>query len=87
MESAAEILVIILAVVLSIFLISGIALIIAIVRLIKTIQHIAETADSVVDKVGAATEALKKAAGPLAAGKFVMNVVDSVISKKKGRGK
>lgn len=87
MESAAEILVIILSAFLAIFLVLGIALIIALLKLTQTIKRIAETAEHAMGNVEAATAVFKNAAGPLAAGKFVMNIVNAVLSgKRKGKG-
>lgn len=82
-----EILVIILSVFLALFLILGIALSIILIKLSKSIKRIAEKADGVVGNVEAASAALKNVAGPLAAGKFVMNIVDTVLKSKKGKGK
>lgn len=87
MENAAEVLVIILSVFLAIFLILGIVLTIALIRLTQTIKRVAETAENAMGNVKAATATFKNAAGPLAAGKFVVNIVDSVLSKRKGKGK
>lgn len=82
-----EILVVILSVFLALFLILGITLSIILIKLSKSIKRIAEKADGVVGNVEAASAALKNVAGPLAAGKFVMNIVDTVLKSKKGKGK
>lgn len=85
MEQAAEILVIILSVVLSIFLIVGIVFVIALIKLTKTIKHIVDKADQVIDNVESAAETFKNVAGPLASGKVIMNIIDLVSRKgKKG---
>lgn len=86
MENATEILVIILSVFLAIFLVLGITLTIALIKLTKTIKRIADKADGVVGNVEAASAALKNVAGPLATGKFVMNIVDAVLKNKKRKG-
>lgn len=82
-----EILVVILSVFLALFLILGITLSIILIKLSKSIKRIAEKADGLVGNVEAASAALKNVAGPLAAGKFVMNIVDTVLKSKKGKGK
>lgn len=87
MENAAEILVVILSVFLAIFLILGIVLTIALIKLTQTIKRIAETAEHAMGNVQAAAAVFKNAAGPLAAGKFVMNIVDTVLNKRKGKGR
>ncbi len=85
MEEAATILVIILSVVLSIFLVVGIVLVVALIKLTNKVREIAETADHIVDNVDTATQAFKNAAGPLAAGKVIMNIVEMVTKGKKGK--
>jgi len=83
MENAETILVIILSVTLTIFLIVGIVLIVTLVRLVKSLNAVAVKAQEIVDNVETASDVLKKAAGPLAIGKFMMNMAD-LIKKKKG---
>lgn len=86
MENATEILVIILSAFLAVFLILGIALTILLIKLTKSIKRIADKADDVVGNVEAASAALKNVAGPLATGKFVMNIVDTVLKNKRRKG-
>ncbi len=86
MDGAAEVLVIILSVVLTIFLIVAIILTIILIKLGKVLQRIAGKAEGLVDNVETAAAAFKNAAGPLAAGKFLMNIADMVIKKRKGKG-
>ncbi len=81
MEDATVILIIILASVLSVFLVVSTVLITRVIALMKVLNRIAVKADEVVNNVESATEVLKKAAGPLAIGKLLMNVVN-VVSKK-----
>lgn len=83
MENATEILIIILSVVLTLFLIVSIVLAVILIKLARSIRQIAEKADGVVGNVEAASAALKNVAGPLATGKFVMNIVDMVLKKKR----
>lgn len=85
METAATILIIILSSVLSIFLIVCIVLTVGLVKLTRTIQHIASRADHAIDNVEAVTETFKNAAGPLAAGKVIMNIVNMMNKGKKGK--
>ena len=84
MENAESILVIILSITLAIFLILSIILVSALIKLTKKVQEIAVKAGEVVDNVETATEVLKKAAGPLAIGKVLMNIVNLMSSKRKG---
>lgn len=78
-----EILVVILSVFLAIFLVLGIILTIILIKLTRTINRVAEKAEGVVGNVSAAASAFKNAAGPLAAGKFLVNIVETVLNKKK----
>lgn len=59
---------------------------VVLIKLTKTIKRIAESADTVIDSVESAAHAFKNAAGPLAAGKVIMNIVEMVTSKKKRKG-
>ncbi len=83
MENAETILIIILSVTLTIFLIVGIVLGVWLARLVKNLNSVALKAQEIVDNVESASEVLKKAAGPLAAGKFLINIAD-LIKKRKG---
>lgn len=83
MEGAAEVLVIILSAVLALFLVLGIALFIMLIRLTRTISRMAEKAEHVAGNVESAAAAFKNAAGPLAAGKFLVNVAEMFIKKKR----
>jgi hypothetical protein len=84
MEDAAVVLIIILASVLSVFLVAATIMAIKIIALLKVLNNVAIKANEVVDNVESATEVLKKAAGPLAIGKLLMNVVNVVSKKRKG---
>lgn len=86
MEGATEVLVIILSVFLAIFLILGIALTILLIRISRAIQRIADRAEGLVGNVESAATAFRNAAGPMAVGKFLVNIAEMVIKKKKGRG-
>lgn len=84
MEGATEILVIILSVFLAIFLILGIILIVLLIRISKAIQRVADRAEGLIGNVETAATAFKNVAGPLATGKFLVNIAEMVF-KKKGR--
>ena len=86
MGSAAEILVIILAVVLSVFLIVGIILTIYLIRLSAEIRRIAKTAAHAVDSVESVVSSVTKLTSPL----FIAEIVGRYIKKfaktsKKGK--
>lgn len=81
-NEAASWLVIILSVTLTIFLIIAIILFVWAIRLAKNLNNVALKTQEIVDNVETASEVLKKAAGPLAAGKFIMNIADLIKNRK-----
>ena len=86
MDPAAEILVIILAVVLSVFLIVGIILAIYLIRLSAEIKRIAKSAAHAVDSVESAVSGISKLTSPL----FLAEIVGKYVKKfvklsKKGK--
>lgn len=85
MESATEILVVILSSFLAIFLLLGIILTVMMIKITRAIGRVVEKAEGAVDNVEAAAAMFKNAAGPLAAGKFLVNIADFFTSKKKGK--
>ena len=64
MSSAAEILVIIVSIVLSLFLLIGIILGIYLIRLTAEIKRIAKTAERTVDSIGGAVEGIARMTSP-----------------------
>jgi sensor c-di-GMP phosphodiesterase-like protein len=86
MDGATEVLIIILSVVLTIFLLVSIVAAVLLIKLTRTLHRMADKAEHVVDNVESAATAFKNAAGPLAVGKFLVNIAESVIKKKKGKG-
>lgn len=85
MESAETILVIILSSFLALFLLLGIILIVNIMRLVKKMNEIAEKASEIVDNVENVAEMFKKASGPMALGRYFVNIANTVIKHKKGK--
>lgn len=81
-NEAASWLVIILSVTLTIFLIVAIILAVWLIRLTKAVNQVTLKTQEIVDNVESASETLKKAAGPLAAGKFIMNIADLIKNRK-----
>lgn len=85
MDSAEQILVIILSSVLAVFLVLGIILVVKLIQLANKMQEIADTAREVAGNVEAAADMLRKTAGPLALGKFFVNIAETVMKHKKGK--
>jgi type IV secretory pathway component VirB8 len=83
MNTAAEVLLIIVSGVLAVFLLVAIAALVKLIQLLKFLRHIAEQAEKIADSAEAATEILRKSAGPLALIKFVGNIIETVVKHKK----
>ena len=83
MSSAAEILVIILAVVLSVFLIVSIILIIYLIRLSAEIRKIAASAQKTVDSIASSVSGVSRILSPV----FVADVVTKFIKRFTGADK
>ncbi len=84
MNDAATILVIILAIVLSIFLIIAIALTVYLIKLVRKIQTVADRVGETSVNVSEAVANVAKFSSPVFVGKFVMDIVKRVKSNKKG---
>lgn len=84
MSSAAEILVIIVSIVLSIFLIVGIVLGIYLIRLSAEIRRIAKTAQETVDTVGEAVQGVVRITSPLFLARQVGQFIKKMDKKRKG---
>lgn len=85
MENAAEILVIVLASFLALFLLLAITVSIKLIQLVNHIRRIAEKAEYIADKAETATSFFSKAAGPALIGNLIANITEAVtkIHKKK----
>lgn len=88
MNTAEQILVVFLSTALAIFLALAIAIAIQVIRLMKTLQSVADKAEALADSAEKTAEAVKNAVGQLSVMRFVQNVVDMVQKKtKKGDSK
>lgn len=85
MNTSERILVIILASFLAIFLALAITLLVKLIQVTKQLKEIADKAREVADNVESASEMFKKTAGPLALGRFFVNIADTVMKHKKGK--
>lgn len=84
MSSAAEILVIIVSIVLSIFLLVGIILGIYLIRLSAEIRKITKSAQSTVDTIGNAVEGVVKITSPIFVAKAVGDIIKKFTKSRKG---
>lgn len=83
MNVTEQILLITLAAFLALFLILAVFLTIQLIRLVKSMNVVAEKAREVMGNVESASEMFKKTAGPLAVGRFFVNMADVVMKHKK----
>jgi hypothetical protein len=82
MENAEEILVIVLASFLALFLLLAIVATIKIIQLMNRLNNIGERAEAIADKAETAANFISKAAGPAMIGNLLANIADAVSSKK-----
>ena len=76
LSTAQQIILIILASALAIFLILSVAIAVMVVRLIKTIRTIVEKAERVVESAEAVGDVFKRAAGPMSILRFIQGVME-----------
>lgn len=77
MSSAAEVLVIILAIVLSVFLIVGIVLLVYLIRISAEIRRIAQSAQKTVDHIESTVSGVSRVLSPV----FVADLIGRLINK------
>jgi hypothetical protein len=87
MNTAAEILLIIVSSVLALFLIVAIIAVIKVIQILHNVRHITEQAEKIADSAEAVGEFFSKNAGPIALGKFVANIAETVVRHKKHKEK
>lgn len=82
MEDISAVLVIILSVTLTIFLWLAIVALVFIVKVLKSIREITQTAENLVDKAEEFTEAVSHATGPIIIGRALTVISDAFFSGK-----
>lgn len=87
MNTAEEILVVILAAALAVLLVLAIVATIFLIKLVKTLQKVADKAESFVDSAEKTADLVKSAVGQLSIVRFVQNVVDMVQKRTKKSNK
>lgn len=85
MENAQTILVVMLSSALAVFLLLGIILLAICIKIAGHIKRISENAEAISDKAENVAEFISNAAAPLAAGKLISNVLDTVFGKKSSK--
>ena len=83
MSTAEQILVVILASALAVFLVLAIVAAVQIIRLIRVLNHIALKAEELVDSAERTAELVKTAVGQLSVMRFVQNIVTMVQKRTK----
>lgn len=85
MSGVEQALLIILSSFLALFLILGIVLLVLTIKFMKQLRQITEHAENIAEKAEAVTAMVGKAAGPVALGKLLLGIVESVRSQVKGK--
>jgi hypothetical protein len=83
MENAAEILVVVLASFLALFLLLAIVASIKLIQLLNYFKRIAEKAEAIADKAETAASFFSKAAGPAVIGNLIANITEAVTKRNK----
>lgn len=84
MENAEQILVVILAVMLALFLVLGAIALSKLIKLLDSLKRISEKAEQLADTAGTVGEMFKYTAGPVAVAKLLANIT-GIIFKNKGQ--
>lgn len=87
MSTAEQILVIVLAAALALFLLLAIIATVKVIQILNQLKKLTEKAEKVVDTAEHMSEVFTKAAGPVAIGRLITNIADSVFNHKSKRGK
>lgn len=87
MNTAEQILLLILAAALALFLVLAIVIASQVIRLMKTLQVLAERAQEFVDNAESAAEMVKSTMGKLSVLKFAHSIFDMVTKQKTKHGK
>ena len=86
MNTASQVLLIIVSTTLTLFLILSIILIIKFIQILNHVKHITEKAEKIADNAESVSEFFQKTAGPAAIAKLIANITHSFTKGKKKRG-
>jgi len=86
MNTAEQIILVILAAALAVFLILAIVIAIHVIRLIKTVEKLAGKAEHLVDSAESAADMVRNTVGQLSVLRFVHHIVDMVTKSKDKKG-
>ena len=76
-----RILVIFLSSALAVFILLGIVVLIKVIQILRDLKEITEKAKAIADKAEAVGEFFKKSAGPIAIGRLLSNIAESVLHR------
>lgn len=82
MNGYEQILVVVLATFLSIFLLLGITLLVLVIKIVKTVRRITDQAEHFAAKAGAVSEFFQHAAGPMSVGRALTTIADTFFKRK-----
>jgi uncharacterized membrane protein len=86
MNTASEVLVIIVSSILAIFLVVLTVALVFFVKVLKSVRHITERAENISDSVEAAASTFERVASPLAVLKIIGNIVEQTSKLRKRKG-
>lgn len=87
METTETILVIFLSSALAVSLLLSVIVLVKVIQLVNTLKRIAEKAEAIADKAETIGGMFSKAAGPVAVGRFMTHLAESVFGKSKSKSK
>ena len=83
MNTAMEVLVIIVSATLTLFLLLAIVVLVFLLKVLHSIRRITQKAEAIADKAEMVGEFFGKAAGPVAIGRLITNIADNVFKHNK----
>ncbi|HUD10703.1 MAG TPA: hypothetical protein VMR28_03465 [Candidatus Saccharimonadales bacterium] len=86
LNTASEVLLIIVSSVLSVFLVVAIIAGIKLIQILQSVKRITAKAEKLAESAEAVGDFFRKSAGPVALGKFLTGIADTVIKRRKAKG-
>ena len=83
LNTASEILLIVVSSALTVFLIVAIILLVKLIQVADKLKLIADKAEKLANSAEAIGDFFRKSAGPVAVGKFMSNIVENVMKRRK----
>lgn len=83
MHNAEQVLIIILAAALTLFLIAAIVVLVLLAKLLRTLRRVIEQAEHLVESASDAADVLRNISGPLAVFKIIRNILKAVERARK----